>query len=144
MKLPTSLLLPLYVGAATATTAIADAKVYIFPDDGQSNGSNRPALSPEEARLVFAQRLGVSRYHSLDGAGDNTLSYINRFGGRQKALFEAVDDHKAAELVLFVEGVSAKNAGPLLEAWSSIQPAFTIYNPPSSSENLELSGCKLD
>lgn len=135
MRLSTSLLLPLYAGAATAIT---DAKVYIFPDNGWSNAANPPALSPEETRLVFAQRLGVSQYHSLDGAADDTLSYINRFGGRQMGLFETVDDDKAAELVLFVEGASAKNAGPFLDAWSSIQPAFTISNPPSSSENLEL------
>lgn len=135
MRLSTSLLLPLYAGAATAIT---DAKVYIFPDNGWSNAANPPALSPEETRLVFAQRLGVSQYHSLDGAADDTLSYINRFGGRQMGLFETVDDDKAAELVLFVEGASAKNASPFLDAWSSIQPAFTISNPPSSSENLEL------
>ena len=135
MRLSTSLLLPLYAGAATS---IPDAKVYIFPGDGWSNAPNPPVLSPQETRLVFAQRLGISRYHSLDGVGDDTLSYINRFGGRQMGLFEAVGDNKAAELVLFVEGASAKNAGPLLGAWSSMQPAFTISNPPSSSENLEL------
>jgi hypothetical protein len=135
MRLPTALLLPLLAGAASAAP---DAKVYLFPRDESSKPSHPLALSPEEARLVFAQRLGVSQYHSLDGAGEDTLSYINRFGGRQKQLFEAEDHGKAAELVLFVEGASAKNADALLSAWPSVQPAFTIANPPSSSENLEL------
>lgn len=135
MKLHTGLLLPLLAGAAYA---IPDAKVYLFPQDEASTPSHPPALSPEEARLVFAQRLGVSQYHSLDRADDDALSYINRFGGRQKQPFEAGDHGEAAELVLFFEGASAKNADALLSAWPSAQPAFTIVNPPSSSENLEL------
>lgn len=135
MRLPTALLLPLLAGAASAAP---DAKVYLFPRDESSKPSHPPALSPEEARLIFAQRLGVSQYHSLDGAGEDTLSYINQFGGRQKQLFEAGGRSKATELILVVEGASAKNADALLSAWPSAQPAFTIANPPSSSENLEL------
>jgi hypothetical protein len=135
MRIFAGLLLPLLAGAASATS---DAKVYIFQEDEWSKASDPPALSPAEARLVFAQRLGVSQYHSLDHAGDSALSYINRFGGRQTRLFEAGGHDKAAELILFVEGGSDKNAEPLLDAWLSSKPAFTISNPPSSSENLEL------
>lgn len=135
MRLSVGLLLPLFAGA---TSAVLDAKVYMFQGDEWPNASDPPALSPEETRLVFAQRLGVSQFHSLDDASENTLSYINRFGRRQKQLFEAGGDDKPAELILFVEGTSAENAGPFLNAFSSMQPAFTISNPPSSSENLEL------
>ena len=135
MRLPTGFLLPLLAGAASA---ISDAKVYLFQDDEWSTASDPPTLSPEDARLVFAQRLGVSQYHSLDDAGEDTLAYINRFGGRQDRLFEAGRDNKAAELVIFAEGASTKKGEPIVKAWSSVQPAFTISNPPSSSENLEL------
>jgi hypothetical protein len=136
MRLPTGLLLPLLAGAASA---ISDAKVYLFQDDEWSKPSDPPVLSPEDARLVFAQRLGVSQYHSLDDAGEDTLAYINRFGGRQNRLFEAGRrDNKAAELVIFAEGASTKKGETIANAWSSVRPAFTISNPPSSSENLEL------
>jgi hypothetical protein len=135
MRLSTGLLLPTLIGAVSAAS---DAKVYLFQGDEWPNTSKPPTLSPKEARLVFAQRLGVSRYHSLDDVGEDTLSYINQFGGPQEQLFGGNGQDKAPELVLLVEGVSAEHAEPLLSAWSSIQPAFTISNPPSSSENLEL------
>lgn len=135
MRMHTGLLLPLLAGAASA---IPDAKVYLFQDGEWSKTSNPPALSPEEARLVFAQRLRVSQYHSVADASEDALSYINQFGGYHNTVFEAGRDNEVAELVLFVEGASAKNAEPLAKAWSSVQPAFTITDPPCSSENLEL------
>lgn len=135
MKLPTGLVLPVFISAASA---ISDATVYIFQGVDFPNHSTPPTLSPEEARLVFAQRLGVSEYHGLGDTSESTLSYISQFGGHQETLFQDLAQDEAAELVLIVEGVSPKSAEPLLSAWSSIQPAFTISNPPSSSSNLVL------
>jgi hypothetical protein len=135
MRLSTGLLLPFFISAASA---ISDAKVYIFQGEDFPNSSTPPTLSPEEARLVFAQRLGVSEYHGLGDASESTLSYINKFGGPQEALFQDLAQDKAAELVLIVEGISSKTAEPLLNEWLSIKPAFTISNPPSSSSNLRL------
>jgi hypothetical protein len=135
MRLYTGLLVPLL---ASAASAIPDAKVYLFQDGEWSKTSNPPTLSPEEARLVFAQRLGVSQYHSLADASEDALSYINQFGGHQDRLFEAGSDEETTELLLFVDGVSAENAESLAKSWSSVQPAFTISNPPSSNENAEL------
>jgi hypothetical protein len=69
------------------------------------------------------------------------LSYINTFGGSRESLFQDAAKDKAAELVLIVEGVSYKSGQPLfalLDAWSSMKPAFSISNPPSASSNLEL------
>jgi hypothetical protein len=135
MRLYVGLLLPVFAGTASA---ISDAKAYIFQDDEWQYTSHPPTLSPDEARLVFAQRLGVSQYHSLDHASEDTLSYINQFGGQQKQLFAESGHDQAAELVLLLEGGSDKNSEHILSAWSSVQPAFTIPNSPSSSENLEL------
>lgn len=135
MKLATSLLLPVLVGAASAAT---DASVYIFQGDAWPNTSKPPTLSPEQARLVFAQRMGASQYHGLEDASERTLSYINSFGGRRESLFQDSTDQRAAELILIVEGVSSKTARPLLEAWASITPAFAISNPPSLEANERL------
>jgi hypothetical protein len=135
MRFSTGLLLPVLIGAASA---IPDAKVYLFQGEDFPNTSTPPTISPEEARLVFAQRLGISQYHGVGEVSEKALSHINKFGGPQELLFQDSAHDKAAELVLIVEGISSKTAEPLLSAWSSIKPAFTISNPPSSSSNLKL------
>jgi hypothetical protein len=70
----------------------------------------------------------------------STLSYINKFGGNRNSLFQDSPKDKARELVLIVEGVSSKTAESLLNAWSSINPTFTIANPPSLKANKKLVG----
>ncbi|KAM3086107.1 hypothetical protein ACMFMG_000247 [Clarireedia jacksonii] len=129
MKLHASFLLPLLVSTVSAAP---EAPAYLF--QGQqwpSESGSPPALSPIEARLVLAQRLGISQYHHIGSTKDSTIKYITKFGGQIKSLFSDATTDQAAELVLIVEGVSEDTAGPLLSAWSSIQPAFTISNPPS-------------
>lgn len=134
MKLASSFLLPAVIGAASAIT---DANVYIF-DAARKPTSNPPTLSPEQARLVFAQRLGTSQYHGIGDASESTLSYINKFGGQHESLFQDTTEDKAAELVLIVEGVSSETAAPLLKEWTSIEPAFTISQPPPMVANKKL------
>ena len=135
MKLSTSLLLPALVGAAAA---LSDASVYIFQRDELPRSSNPPTLTPEQARLVFAQRLATSQYHGLGDASESTLSYINRFGGRRGSLFEEDANDTPAELVLIVEGVSSKTAQPLIDELSTIKPAFAISKAPSMTANKKL------
>lgn len=135
MKLSRSLLLSVFIGAASA---LSDASVYIFQGDEWPNTSTPPTLTPEQARLVFAQRLGASRYHRLGDADKRTLAYINSFGGDGELLFHDTREDKVAELLLIVEGVSSGTAKPLLEAWSSLTPAFTISTPPSFAANKKL------
>ncbi|KAH6711680.1 hypothetical protein BKA61DRAFT_611417 [Leptodontidium sp. MPI-SDFR-AT-0119] len=134
MKLTSSFLLPALIGAASA---IPDANVYIF-DAARRPATNPPTLSPEQARLVFAQRLGTSQYHGIGDASESTLSYINEFGGQHESLFQDTTNDKAAELVLIVEGVSPDTAEPLLKEWTSIKPAFTMSQPPSMVANKKL------
>ncbi|PQE20399.1 arsenate reductase protein [Rutstroemia sp. NJR-2017a BBW] len=136
MKLHASFLLPLLVSTVSAAT---EAPAYLF--QGQkwpSNSGSPPALSPTEARLVLAQRLGISQYHDIGSVKDSAIKHINKFGGQLKSLFNDAPKDKAAELVMIVEGVSDDTAGPLLNAWSSIKPAFTISNPPSVSSTQRL------
>ncbi|TVY51398.1 putative endoplasmic reticulum membrane protein [Lachnellula cervina] len=126
-------LLPALLGVASA--ASEPASVYIL-QASESPSSNPPTLTPEQARLVIAQRLSISQYHGLGDVSDSTLSYINRFGGQYKAsLFEdAASQDQATELVLVVEGVSKAQ----LKNWGSLRPAFTISNPPSPPANKKL------
>ena len=134
MKLQQSLLLPVLIGAVSAAS---DANVYIFPGSTFTPSTPPPTLSAEEARLVFAQRLGAARYHGLGKATESTLAHINQFGGNGDALFDDAEE-KTPELVVIVEGVSTGTAQPLLDAWSAIKPAFKIAEAPSTSANKKL------
>ncbi|KAI9647992.1 hypothetical protein NHQ30_002620 [Ciborinia camelliae] len=130
MKLSSSFLLPFL--ASTVCAASNPARAYIF--EGQqwpNNLASPPALSPNEARLILAQRLGVSQFHDVGSVDRSAIQHINKFGGQLKSLFKDAPKDRAAELVMIVEGVSEETAGPVLDAWSSINPAFTISNPPS-------------
>jgi hypothetical protein len=135
MKLSTSLLLPALVGAAAA---LSDASVYIFQQDFTPETSKTPTLTPEQARLVFAQRLGISRYHALEDASESTLSYINSFGGQGESLFEDASDDRPSELLLIVEGISSTGKELPLAAYSTIKPAFSISKAPSMVANKKL------
>jgi hypothetical protein len=135
MKLSTSLLVPAFIGAASAALT---ADVYIFQGEESSKTLEPPTLTPEQARLVLAQRIGSSRYHDLSTASDSTLSFINSFGGARDSLFEDVSTDEAAELVLIVEGVDGKITESLLKSWTSAKATFSISNPPSMRENKQL------
>ncbi|QSZ36407.1 hypothetical protein DSL72_006284 [Monilinia vaccinii-corymbosi] len=139
MKLSSSFLLPLL--ASTACAASDSARAFVF--EGQqwpNNQASPPALSPNEARLVLAQRLGVSEFHDVGSVDSSAIKHINKFGGQSRSIFEDAPKDRAAELVMIVEGVSEETAGPLLSAWSSIKPAFTISNPPSIRATQKLAG----
>jgi hypothetical protein len=135
MKLSSRLFLSALIGGASAAS---DASVYLFQGQESPSTSKPATLSPEQARLVFAQRLGVSQYHGIGDASESTLAHINTFGGHQDSLFQDSGPDKAAELVFLIQGVSSKTAEPLLKAWSLIKPAFTISNPPSPKANIRL------
>lgn len=135
MKLTSRSLLPAVIGVASA---ISDASVYILDANQPSTATNPPTLNPEQARLIFAQRLGVSQYHGVRDASETTLSYINTFGGSQESLFQEARGEKPAELILLVEGVSSEAAGSLSSEWASMKPSFTISEPPSMAANKKL------
>jgi hypothetical protein len=132
MKLSISLLLPAILGVAHATSDTAS--VFTFPDKQSLPGT--PILRPEEARLVIAQRLGVSAYHNLHHASSDGLSYINAFGGQQSPLFPSIaEDDGRSHLIVVVEGVTPKIMESLMSQWDSTRPTFEISNPPSQTAN---------
>lgn len=90
----------------------ASSDAYVYFRGSSSNAfkllATAPSISPSEARLIFAQRLGLSTYHSLGGASDSTLELLNEYGGQQQPLFH--DEHSQAQpnkLLAIVEGVES-------------------------------------
>ena len=88
------------------------ASVYLLDQDLQpsARGSSVPTVEPSTARLLLAQRLGISQYHSLENPDDLTLQLLNRFRGTQSSLFSEVEkDEGKHKVLILVEGVNKAN-----------------------------------
>ena len=105
MKLFASLL---WVSSALEASFVA-AEAFIYTSDVPplSSKACTPSISPNTARLLFARRLGLSQYHSLDGADESTLDILNTYGGKQQQLF-AHEEHTRSKnrLLLIIDGVT--------------------------------------
>ncbi|KAL8933053.1 MAG: hypothetical protein Q9211_005991 [Gyalolechia sp. 1 TL-2023] len=131
MKLSLELLCaPLLVAAGLA---VPDPSIYISGSPVDVPGRS---LSPSATRLLFARRLGLSQYHSLEGADESTLSILNKFGGEQRGLLSTDEQWLGHQRnLLIIDGVEDPE-----EITNSGVPdaAFTISNLPHSSHTLQL------
>ncbi|CAO2656767.1 Nn.00g055700.m01.CDS01 [Neocucurbitaria sp. VM-36] len=96
----------------------------------------RPTVSPETARLILAQRLGLSRFHSIEHADPETIRHINAYGGRQQKLFGVEDaDRTRAHLLLWIEDAEQDEATVIISDGSAQPQDFAISHPPVASDN---------
>ncbi|KAJ8098804.1 hypothetical protein POJ06DRAFT_142445 [Lipomyces tetrasporus] len=111
--------------AAPAVDAAAHpAAVFAFPKSGSSHQSDIPSLRPAEARLVFAERLGVSRFHKLGFQGqDMKVLELDRFSGEHTGLWRDQNEN----VVVVVSGVSNTK-----DAFTESRPAFFINDTPDA------------
>jgi hypothetical protein len=105
MRLLRALLLAQLLGPAVVRAA--DAGVYIFGGKRESTRGNRPSVvSPFEARLLLAHRLGLSQYYNLRDADESIIPLLDDVTSRQVSLFaEPDDENDVGRLVVVVEGV---------------------------------------
>lgn len=105
-SLPTTMKLSWGFVASSLYCAAAAAKTgHVFTFDGTTDHA-APASSPidpETARLILAQRLGLSRFHSIKDASSEAIKNINTFGGRQQKLFGEQADTSRAQLLVWLE-----------------------------------------
>ena len=96
----------LWASAALETYTVAgEAFVYTSESWSRQTPVGPPSISPHAARLLLAQRLGLSQYHSLHDADESTLDILNKHGGEQQQIFTRGDRSQGAEkLLLVVEG----------------------------------------
>ncbi|KAL8995515.1 MAG: hypothetical protein Q9169_004775, partial [Polycauliona sp. 2 TL-2023] len=93
-------------------------------------------LSPEATRLLLARRLGLSRYHGLEGVDEPTLKILNEVGGQQKLLLSSNEQRQEPQRNLIViEDVG--DPGKFLDP-KHHETAFTMSNTPDSSQTLTL------
>ena len=92
--------------AFEAFTVAGEALVYTSESWLRQTPADLPSISPNTARLLFAQRLGLSQYHSLQDTDESTLKILNTYGGNQQQIFAHEERSRDAEkLLLVVEGV---------------------------------------
>lgn len=98
--------------ASGACAVAAEALIYTSDVPSPASRAGTPSISPNTARLLLAQRLGLSQYHSLEGADKSTLDILNTYGGKQQQLF-AHEEHSRSNdrFLLIVDGVT-KPEGP--------------------------------
>lgn len=99
-----SALVALLAALAAAVQAASEASVWTF--DRDSLPSIKPSsISPENARLILAHRLGLSSYHSLKDADESTINLLNNFGGAEKPLFNEPSETEGRRLLVIIEGL---------------------------------------
>jgi hypothetical protein len=96
--------------AASATVAAASAvgKVFVYDRDSPSSPhlTNLETIDAQTARLIFAQRLGLSQFHTLSTSDDEALRRINDFGGQQRPLFASEKPVEGpSKVMIVIEGV---------------------------------------
>ena len=91
--------------AFVASTVAGEALVYTSESWSRQTPADPPSISPSTARLLFAQRLGLSQYHSLQATDESTLEILNVYGGNQQQIFTQERSLDAEKLLLIVEGV---------------------------------------
>ncbi|KAF2679323.1 hypothetical protein K458DRAFT_314437 [Lentithecium fluviatile CBS 122367] len=135
MKLSWGFALSSLYSAACATEV---GHVYILDPSPRPSAQAPSSVDPETARLIFAQRLGLSRFHSINNPTEETVQQINAFGGRQQKLFGGEGPERSrAQLLVWVD--NAEDATGTIVAiigdasqWTS---SFTITSPPSAADN---------
>lgn len=104
MKLSWGFILSSLYCSAAASKA---GHVFIYDPIVQPAKEEPAAVSPETARLILAQRLGVSRYHSINTADADDLLQLARYAGVSRRLFLGQDDlyGNEAHVLVWVEDV---------------------------------------
>ncbi|KAK8162674.1 hypothetical protein IWX90DRAFT_436044 [Phyllosticta citrichinensis] len=147
MKLPHSFAAPSLLGLVVPLVSSASlGHVYLHDLSAPpANLDAAPALTPDTARLIFAQRLGLSQYHNIKTVDNDAVQYINDFGGDRHRLFgqdQFVDDRK--QVMVVVEGVKGgecKVKTLSLQAnadGTALDSSFSVSNPPTVEDDSRL------
>ena len=95
-----------WASAALQTYAAShEAFVYVFDKKTELSNVQPPSVSPNTARLLLAQRLGLTQYHSLREDDESAIEHLNALGGTQKPVFlDEGRDETPLKFLLIVEG----------------------------------------
>ena len=106
MKPSWGFILSLLYCAASATSSSDVGRVYVWDSTTKSADKQLPSsVNPETARLIFAQRLGLSQFHNLKNANEEVIQQLNQYGGTPQQLFGGARERNNAHAIIIVEGV---------------------------------------
>jgi hypothetical protein len=98
-------ILSLLYCAASAASPSDVGRVYVWDSTTKSTDKQLPSsVDPETARLIFAQRLGLSQFHDLKNANEGVIQQLNQYGGTPQQLFGTRESNNAHAIII-VEGV---------------------------------------
>lgn len=104
MRLPFSVALLGLIRLVRSTAS--SGYLYIFDPDLPAVHDQVPSLSPDAAKLLISQRLGVSQFHSLKDADEQTISFLNKNSSPQRLLSISENEGgRMTRLLVVVEGV---------------------------------------
>ncbi|KAJ9669100.1 hypothetical protein H2201_000926 [Coniosporium apollinis] len=111
MKLSISLAASALLSTAVARTSGPAGLVYTYdPADSHSHAASDPqSVTPETARLIFAQRAGLSHSYSLQDAGEREIQQINELGSPRQQLFGGEPEDEGRRIFVLVDGVQDMN-----------------------------------
>lgn len=92
---------------SVAASSLSQPIIYTYDPLSSSSSSDsiQDTVDPETARLIFAQRLGLSQFHSLGDADDTALRHINTYGGQSQQLFGLSSHHaERSRAFIMIEG----------------------------------------
>ena len=84
----------------------ATNEAYVCTSDNIRSSSDSPLLiSPETARLAFAQRLRLSQYHTIGHAEDQVFQLLNELPGVRPQLFADAEPEPFPKVLTIVNDV---------------------------------------
>lgn len=95
-------------GLVLQSGALSNRAYLYTPSIGQNTAPSGEAasISTITTRLLLAQRLGLSQYHSLGDAGDDLIQVLNSFGGIQEPIFlDESRERRTGKFVAIIENV---------------------------------------
>ena len=105
MKPSRGFILSLLYCAVSVASSSNVGRVYVWDSTTKSTDKQLPSsVDPETARLIFAQRLGLSQFHNLKNANERVIQQLNQYGGTPQQLFGARESN-SAHAIIIVEGV---------------------------------------
>lgn len=114
-------------------TSTQNALVLIAPARNAARMLHGPPLaSAVDTRLVLAQRLGLSRYHSIAEGSDSAVDILNAYAQSTPSIFQDAADAPSRKAVVVIEAVQDFNSKAHLIKWCGF-----VINPTRSFSRLE-------
>jgi len=136
MRLAASLaaLWSLTVSLQTAA-ASSHGHVFLLDSTASLSASHHETIDPPSARLIFAERLGLSQFYEIENGDEEAIRWINAFGGSKQRLLGSDSTATPTRVFILVDGVEK----PLDLVPTSPHISFFDINPaphPSQSQQL--------